>query len=391
MGLLDDLFPKPKNIASDILRRDVRPGGVGERSPVSSHHGDAVLQGSSHAEDVFLDTQPTLAQESLGRSSRDRTVHVDNFPATTKVSKVTVIETTTPLAANGVFTGPWHDSQVDGAVYVTASSFSNVAAANNGLLLQESDDQNNATFTRTFAQTAGAINAGVLNRVGGYLKARYWRAVYTNGVGVQASFELTVCAVNMALFPNVSGTPDTGISVSLSVSTPNIAQADNDTAVTFIPNSAGAVNPMPQALMQYGGLFSGTPDAVRQGWSKARTPTVFRQVSTAGTGSTAIWTPGAGNKFRLLGFRVQVTARAAATVAADLVIKLLDVALDLGLASIVSIPAAGLTAGDDYDSGWIPLGSFGILSAVAGNALNLNLSFALTAGLVNVNVCGTEE
>lgn len=79
MGLLDDLFPKPKNIASDILRRDVRPGGVEERSPVSSHHGDAVLQGSSHAEDVFLDTQPTLAQESLGRASRDRTVHVDNF------------------------------------------------------------------------------------------------------------------------------------------------------------------------------------------------------------------------------------------------------------------------------------------------------------------------
>lgn len=142
----------------------------------------------------------------------------------------------------------------------------------------------------------------------------------------------------------------------------------------------------------HGGTFSGTIDAVRRGFSKAKTPTVFRTISTAAAGNTVVWTPGVGNRFRLLKFRVQLTGNAALAVAAVLDITLNDAGGAMNLAHSAFVPAAALAGGGhDYDSGWIDLGFFGIFSAAANNVLNVNLSAALTTGVCRVMLAGVED
>jgi len=57
---------------------------------------------------------------------------------------------------------------------------------------------------------------------------------------------------------------------------------------------------VPAIPYNFGGAFSSTASAGLQNWSKPRRSTIFKQVSTAATGSNAVWTPAANNKFRLL-------------------------------------------------------------------------------------------
>src|ERR1700676_4481518 len=97
------------------------------------------------------------------------------------------------------------------------------------------------------------------------------------------------------------------------------ALADNQPNLNFFTSSILTNDPLAVGDWVYGGAFSGTPDAVRQGWSKMRTPTVFKTVSVAATatGNTAVWTPGSGNKFRLLG--LQVTAQGLSATATGVV------------------------------------------------------------------------
>lgn len=123
-----------------------------------------------------------------------------------------------------------------------------------------------------------------------------------------------------------------------------------------------------------------------------RTPTIFKQNTATASGSTALWTPAAGKKFRLMRYMITVPSNSVAGAQADLVMSLLDGAGAIGVAHVCNIPvAAVLTAAPPlYVSGWIDLGN-GILSALANNVLNMNLSFALTGGQVNFLACGTEE
>jgi len=115
-------------------------------------------------------------------------------------------------------------------------------------------------------------------------------------------------------------------------------------------------------------------------WEYQRTPKVFKAVAATAAGNTALWTPAAGKKFRLMCYMVQVTEQAQQAVGGTLTITLFDGAAGAtGQAHDVFVPAASLgTAGDLYTSPWIDLGN-GFLSA------------ALTAGNVRVICCGTEE
>lgn len=310
--------------------------------------------------------------------------------------KKTTIESTVTLAGAAVFTGAWHDSELEGTICVVATSFSDKASSASGMIIQESDDNSNANFTRTVAQSS-TINANGLGRMLGFIRARYWRIVYNNGASAQTSFELTSCATNAPLSGLDTGTNTGSNSASLNL-TPIIASqtggavSDNVTNVSYLATSNALGTPLISGGMAYGGAFSGTTNATKKGWAAVRTSTVFKQASASATGNTAVWTPAANNKFRLLGFKIQVSADATTVGGARITIGLQDATTDLGLSHIVFVPAAAGTAlNGGYDSGFVPLGSFGILAAAVNDVLNVNLSAALSTGVVNVIAMGVEE
>jgi len=121
-----------------------------------------------------------------------------------------------------------------------------------------------------------------------------------------------------------------------------------------------------------------------------RTPNVFKTAVATALGDTAVWTPAAGKKFRLMRFLIQVTANAALAAGGLLEILLRDATTATGLAHSYFVPGAAGTVFGEQGGTWIDLGN-GFLSAAANNVLNVNLSVALTAGEVRVVACGTEE
>lgn len=90
---------------------------------------------------------------------------------------------TTPLAANGVFTGT--SEAVQDYASISVSVFSNVASATLGLSVQQSQDGTNWDFTDPYTVPAGS---GVIFSASP--AARFCRVVYTNGGTIQATFRL---------------------------------------------------------------------------------------------------------------------------------------------------------------------------------------------------------
>lgn len=121
-------------------------------------------------------------------------------------------------------------------------------------------------------------------------------------------------------------------------------------------------------------------------------PNIFKSVQATASGDTAVWTPTAGKKFRLQRFKIVVPANAAISGGGVvLTVKLRDSTTDMTVTHDVFIPQTAVTTTvGGFVSGWIDLGN-GILSAVANNVLNVNLSSTLTTGNVRVIACGVEE
>jgi len=125
---------------------------------------------------------------------------------------------------------------------------------------------------------------------------------------------------------------------------------------------------------------------------KMRAPALYATVETAANGITAIVTSSVGKKLRLLAYSIDVTADAATAGGADIVITLLDVAAATNMSMSVFVPAAaGAVFGANASTGWRILGGIGKLMAATNTALNVNLSAALTAGKVRVNIAYVEE
>jgi len=101
-------------------------------------------------------------------------------------------------------------------------------------------------------------------------------------------------------------------------------------------------------------------------------------------GTTVLWTPAAGKKFRLLGFSVII--RVDTTTAAGSLITLLDGATPID--NVCWIAATVTTQPNRWSA---PLPGNGYLSTAAGNVLYVNCSAALTAGGIYINVWGCEE
>lgn len=150
-----------------------------------------------------------------------------------------------------------------------------------------------------------------------------------------------------------------------------------------------------QRVMAEGFLFNpATP-----GWEKARTPTKFNGIQTQSvTGTSTIWTPAAGKKFRLMGWKIIVSGNATLAVAAEAIGAIQDNATPIYTPTNFNqfgffVPAAAGT-GVLWDSGWVILPGNGYLSSAANNPLTVGIGGPagnLTAGHVYVFVAGTEE
>lgn len=385
-------------VHSEQIATDLHVSGLassGGSVTVSNFPATQVVSGTVGINTTVNDNLIRQNGVPLSSPIADAPVGTETAPVVRPIArKQTTLETNVVLAGGATFTGAWHDSELDGTAFVVAWSWAQQVGSI--LAIDLSDDITNANFTKLSHAIIGTPTAGTLVRIGAWISARYWRVRYVNGATLQTSFELTSCSLPLGLTTGLAnaGSDSGGFLQQIVLGLSQSSTFDNDVSSLFarwpLNNTQAAyiANPM----LKYGGAFSGAANAALAGWSRARMPTVFKQVSSAATGSTAIWTPGTGNKFRLLGYRIQVTALAKAAAAADLVIKLLDSALDLGQAVMCTIQTTASASGGVFlDTGWVSLGEFGILSAAVNQVLNLNLSFALTGGLVNVTTQGTEE
>jgi hypothetical protein len=118
-----------------------------------------------------------------------------------------------------------------------------------------------------------------------------------------------------------------------------------------------------------------------------------KTVTATAAGNTAVWTPTTGTRFRLLAILVELTADATAAAAGTFHVTLQDGATPMNLgwsARVGTTGATTTTTGNVIEPGWCDFRS-GIRSAAINNVLNVNLSAALTAGVVRVTVIGTEE
>lgn len=186
----------------------------------------------------------------------------------------------------------------------------------------------------------------------------------------------------------VTGSPVTNLDASLlyafdlttnsflKLNMPDNATADNQDAST--------VNALWVSLIPHMFRDSTHIDGVR-------TPTIFKTVQATASGNTAVWTPTAGKKFRLMRYRITLTENAIRAAAGVITVQFEDSATLIGAADDVWVNTTAPTGSAcQFVSPWIDLGN-GILSAASNDVLNINLSAALTAGNFRIDVCGTEE
>lgn len=242
----------------------------------------------------------------------------------------------------------------------------------------------------------GLVNNIILFNVSGMLFFRIRLSTVIAGAGtVNVGLTASAATPNIGTGYQVCATG----SLILAQSTAGaIAPADNLASNSIFQTNTSANFPISVAGTVFGGAFSGTPNANLQGWSKLRTPTVFKTATIAATSVTTsanpIWTPGSGNKFRLM--RFQITAQGlAATASAAVTVTLVDSATTITIGTYdVDVPAvAGVVTGvNNISGGWIDIGN-GFLSAAANNVLNFGISAAGagTVGTYRINVCGVEE
>ena len=120
-------------------------------------------------------------------------------------------------------------------------------------------------------------------------------------------------------------------------------------------------------------------------------PNVIKTKVASASGSTAVWTPVSGKRFRLMGYEIGATANIATSSGGIIEAILLDSATAIGVGiSFYAPSAAGSADGPNDRIGPINIGD-GVLSAADNNVLNVSLSAALSSGEIRVTVWGIEE
>ena len=286
------------------------------------------------------------------------------------------------------------------------------------------------TLNQGTTLTAGAVTYEVSDTTaftnaypiqGVYTNSSITGPVLTTGLAANTNYSLTFNTAGWAAFrvrlsTIIAGTATVNVGIQASAASANVtghvfldnssvaviatvksaiaaaAPVDNIANVNFLPSATSVADPLYVAEAIYGGAFSGTGSASQSGWTKRRAPTVFKTVQATASGNTAVWTPGSGNKFRLLKLFVELTDNASLASGGVLTISFQDATTAMPIAFDVFVPTTAVTTtiGDGLEQ-QLDLGDFGIQSATANNALNVNLSAALVTGNVRVIAMGSEE
>lgn len=123
-------------------------------------------------------------------------------------------------------------------------------------------------------------------------------------------------------------------------------------------------------------------------FDRVRVANIFHTVVATAAGNTAVWTPTAGKKFRLMGYTISAAGTLAATGVNTLQLRDGGTVIKTHLANMIQTPTVSISGGDTQIGADLGQGQ---LSATANNVLNVNLSTAMATGGVAVNVWGTEE
>lgn len=227
------------------------------------------------------------------------------------------------------------------------------------------------TSASSFVPAGSTTSSGVYS---GPIAARYVRA---SAVGVGSGTMAVVGALLAAPVP-----PPFTLVANSSTSPAYVRPGVTTNAMP----DAGTNNIWSGALIAaYGAAYNGST------WDRLRTPTTFKSVTATASGNSAVWVPNTGKKFRLMRYKITVTADAAQSSGGVITIGLQDNTTDIGLSESVYVPAtAAATLGPGWSTGWIDLGN-GRISSSANQTLNVNCSAALTSGTVRVVAAGTEE
>ena len=106
---------------------------------------------------------------------------------------------TATLGIAGVFTQAWQDANEDGTTSVEAAARADQAAASDGFVIQQTDDDTDGNFTETVASKD--VSANTTTFLHATITARKWRIQYTNGGTGQGSFKITSSAATVPTFP----------------------------------------------------------------------------------------------------------------------------------------------------------------------------------------------
>jgi hypothetical protein len=236
-----------------------------------------------------------------------------------------------------------------------------------------------ATIT-TFTLVANTNSSFVFN-VSGWAAFRVRLSTVISGtatvnVGVAASSG-TDAARRVVTETNLTNFSNNGVPITISVASDGLSLS------RFVSTGGGS---FPGSVGVF--LTNGTPGTTNT--ILERTPAVFKTAQATASGTTTLWTPTSGKKFRLMRFMIQITGNATTAGGAVVTVSFLDQASAINIALDAFVPSTAFSAGEDFISPWVDLG-MGFLSAAANNTLFVNLSAALTAGNVRVTCCGTEE
>lgn len=297
------------------------------------------------------------------------------------------ILTSTPLGASATFTSAWFDTNQTGDVYVQASCRTDQNASNPGLIIDQTDDTANGNFQAALVSAQVFANSTAV--CGAVVTRRYWRVRMVNFTTPQGTLEVVASTSPSFPFVNANGA---GGQNSLIV-TQTFSQANIGDQGILLTLPIGF-----QAGTSFGAFHNYVVPLAYTGAVSAviRMPAIFKTASVAATvtGNSAVWTPAAGKKFRLMCF--QITAQGLAATATGVVtVSFQDNVTGITIGTYdIDVPAiAGVVSGvSNISCGWIDLGN-GFLSAAANNVLNFNISAAGagTVGTYRINVCGTEE